>query len=44
MLAIETWNEFHEASGIAETKEYGRQYIDLTRQLTDKYRASFPSR
>jgi hypothetical protein len=44
MLAIETWNEFHEASAICETKEYGRQYIDLTRQLTDKYRASFPSR
>src|SRR5262249_27294495 len=26
-VAIETWNEFHEASDIAETREYGRQYI-----------------
>ena len=38
MLAIETWNELHEASGIGETKEYGRVYIDLTKQLTDAYR------
>lgn len=39
ILAIETWNELHEASGIGETKEYGRTYIDLTRQLTDAYRS-----
>lgn len=44
LLAIETWNEFHEASGICETKEYGRQYIDLTKHLSDAYRASFSSR
>jgi hypothetical protein len=33
LVAIETWNEIHEASGIADTVEYGRQYIDLTRSI-----------
>jgi hypothetical protein len=33
LLAIETWNEFHEASAIAESTEYGRTYIDITRTL-----------
>lgn len=31
LVVIETWNEFHEASGIAHTQEQGRRYIDLTR-------------
>ncbi len=39
MLAIETWNEIHEASGIGETLEYGRQYIEITREYTDRFRA-----
>ncbi len=30
ILVIETWNEFHEASDIAETRGYQRKYIDLT--------------
>jgi len=30
IVAIETWNELHEGTDICETKEYGRQYIDLT--------------
>jgi len=29
-VMIETWNEFHEGTDIAESKEYGRQYIELT--------------
>jgi len=33
LLHIETWNEMHEGSGISETVEYGRKYIDLTREL-----------
>lgn len=33
VIAIETWNEFHEASAIAETTEFGRTYIDITREL-----------
>ncbi|MFQ5472803.1 MAG: DUF5010 domain-containing protein [Dehalococcoidia bacterium] len=39
MIVIETWNEIHEASGIGETVEFGRTYIDLTRALTDEYRS-----
>ncbi len=38
-VAIETWNEIHEASAIAETVEYGRRYIDLTRSIIDRQRA-----
>lgn len=38
-VAIETWNEFHEASDIADSTEYGRQYIDLTRQYSDEFKA-----
>jgi len=39
MVVIETWNEIHEASGIGETVEFGRTYIELTRALTDEYRS-----
>ena len=38
MLVIETWNEFHEATAISDSVEYGRSYIDLTRTLVDRYR------
>ncbi|HLO31340.1 MAG TPA: DUF5010 domain-containing protein [Anaerolineales bacterium] len=38
-LAIETWNEYHEATEIAETTEYGRQYLDLTREYTKYFKA-----
>jgi hypothetical protein len=38
IVAIETWNEIHEASAICETVEYGRTYIDLTRRIVDKAR------
>lgn len=40
LLAIETWNEFHEATGISDSVEYGRSYIDLTRTLVDRFRQS----
>jgi hypothetical protein len=40
LLAIETWNEFHEATAICETVEYGRTYLDLTRQLTAQYKST----
>ena len=39
ILAVETWNELGEASGILETVEYGRQYIDLTRKYADMFKA-----
>ena len=37
-IAIETWNEFHEASDIAHSIEYGRTYIDITREYADELR------
>lgn len=42
MIVIETWNEIHEASGIAETLEFGRTYLDLTRELVAAYRRAEP--
>lgn len=40
LLAIETWNEIHEASGICETVEYGRGYLELTRLLAPYFHAA----
>ena len=37
--AVETWNELGESSGILETLEYGRQYLELTREYVDRWRA-----
>jgi hypothetical protein len=39
MVMIETWNEFHEATDIAASKEYGRQYIELNREFVDLFKA-----
>ena len=39
LVHVETWNEFHEGTQICETLEYGRQYIQLTREFTDAFRA-----
>jgi hypothetical protein len=43
ILAAETWNEFSEGSDIAETVQYGRQYIDLTRTYADAFHAAVTS-
>ncbi|MCX6902067.1 MAG: DUF5010 domain-containing protein [Verrucomicrobia bacterium] len=37
-VMVETWNEFHEGTDVAESKEYGRQYIDLTRKYADLFK------
>lgn len=37
-VMIETWNEFHEGTDIAESREYGRQYIKLTRKYADRFK------
>lgn len=37
-LLLETWNELWEATAIAETAEYGREYIGLTRRYVDLLR------
>ncbi len=36
---VETWNEMHEGTDVCESVEYGRQYMDLTRQHADAFRA-----
>ena len=36
ILAIETWNELGEGTGILETAEFGRQYIDILRGYADR--------
>ncbi|SFM05619.1 DUF5010 domain-containing protein [Nitrosomonas communis] len=35
---VETWNEFHEGTDIAPSKEYGRMYVELTRKYADLWR------
>ncbi len=39
LVVLETWNEFHEGTDIAESRESGRQYIDLTRRYVDRFKA-----
>jgi hypothetical protein len=39
ILAVETWNELGEQSGILETLEEGRRYLDITREYVERWRA-----
>jgi len=39
MVIVETWNELHEGTGICETLEDGRFYIDLTRRYSELLKA-----
>ena len=39
LVHLETWNELHEGTEICETKEYGRQYVELTRRFADVFHA-----
>jgi hypothetical protein len=41
IVMIETWNEFHEGTDIAESKEYGRQYIELTKKYTGLFKSGW---
>jgi hypothetical protein len=38
IVILETWNEFHEGTNIAESREDGRKYIDLTRRYVDQFK------
>jgi hypothetical protein len=40
LTAVETWNEFHEATEVAATREYGRQYIELTAQYVQAWKSA----
>jgi hypothetical protein len=37
-VMVETWNEFHEGTDVAESHEYGRRYIDQTRLFADRFK------
>lgn len=39
LVHIETWNEYHEGTDIAASKEYGSQYIALNRKFADMFKA-----
>jgi len=39
MAHVETWNEWHEGTDVAHSREYGRSYIVLTRLFADLWRA-----
>jgi len=39
LVHLETWNEFHEGTEVCHTREYGRQYLDLTRKYADLFHA-----
>jgi hypothetical protein len=35
MVHVETWNEWHEGTDVADSRQYGRSYIVLTRLFAD---------
>lgn len=39
LVVIETWSELHEGTGICESLEDGRFYLDLTRHYSDIFKA-----
>jgi hypothetical protein len=39
LVHVETWNEFHEGTDVCHSREYGRQYIELTRKFADLFHA-----
>ena len=39
IVAVETWNEYHEATEIAASVEYGRAYIESNRKYVDLFKA-----
>jgi hypothetical protein len=38
LVVVETWDEFHEGTDVADSSEYGRAYIQMTRQYSDMFR------
>jgi len=39
LVHVETWSEFHEGTEVCASKEYGRQYIELTGHYADMFHA-----
>jgi hypothetical protein len=40
IAVVETWNELHEGTEIAPTKEHGRLYVGLTHRFADLWRSA----
>ncbi len=38
VVLVETWNEFHEGTDVCDSKEFGRQYIELTAKYASLFR------
>jgi hypothetical protein len=38
LIVVETWNEHHESSNISDTQEYGREYIDITKTFSKRFK------
>lgn len=41
MVTIETWNEYHEGTDIAVSREYGAHYINLNRKYVDLFKQGY---
>ncbi|MCP4712738.1 MAG: hypothetical protein GY869_29270, partial [Planctomycetes bacterium] len=39
LVLVETWNEMHEGTDICPSREFGRQYVDLTRYYADLWKS-----
>lgn len=39
LVHLETWNEYHEGTDLAESAEYGRKYIELTGRFAGMFHA-----
>ncbi len=37
-LAIETWNEYHEGTEISDSLQYGRQYIEISKEYLSYFK------
>lgn len=41
IVAIETWNEYHEETEVAASAEYGRKYLKITKEYVDKFKSGY---
>ncbi len=39
IVLLETWNEMHEGTSLCDSREYGRFYIELTKQYAARFKA-----
>ncbi len=41
LVAIETWNEYHEATEIAPSDEHGKKYLEITKEYVNKFKSGY---